>query len=777
MGKRKNIALFIGMIENEFSYSICEGAMLGAKELDANLFILPAGIINAVYDDEGANFYRYQDNVLYSCLKSKDIDAAIVEYGTITGFLSEEERVDFLKQFGDIPVILLYGDVEGYSSICIDNQAGLEEAIDHFVIQHNCTKIGFVSGPQSNRDALERLQVYRNTMAKHGLSVEENWIAYGNFSEYCEDLVESFILENPELEAIVFANDSMAMGGYKAMEKLHLKPGQDILVSGFDDTPIAMMLEPNLTTVKGDTKELAYYAVLECMEVIEGKELHKLVKSKLIVRASCGCQSMDMLKQEVNEMSSVIDLDVVHKLTDAVFEQYFSIFFESKETLRMKTIVENYFSYFFTMVTEDGRLVLDKSKFKQEFRKYTETYISGYIDLNRFFAVTHMLYGYVRDRLHLESDKLILSEMMTELEREFMISINKNKMVSDDRDKMFKISLAATTRDMLQYSGEERKKYSTIINKFQKMKFASSYIYTYENGIHCLKDDEWETPEHIYLKAYHDNSNICLYGGKGKQVSFCDIFSEQFMPKDRRFDMIVTPLYSREEQYGIMLTESELQNSRYASQMASQVSVTLEVIEIIEKQNQIKQELERNLEQIAANNKILDEMSRKDPLTELYNRRGFMNMVKQFVDNPVNHGKQAVAIYADMDGLKVVNDDFGHDDGDFALKSIATILNESFRETDVVGRMGGDEFAAFAMVCQPNYTQVLKDRIREIAKEFNAHCDKPYYVNVSIGAVEFTIEENINVEHLLNLADEDLYNEKKNKVKIIYKNPQPTTPY
>lgn len=770
MGKRKNIALFIGMIENEFSYSICEGAMLGAKELDANLFILPAGIIDAVYDDEGANFYRYQDNVLYSCLKSKDIDAAIIEYGTITGFLSEEKRLEFLRQFGDIPVILLYGDVEGYSSICIDNRVGLEEAIEHFIIKHKCTRIGFVSGPQSNKDAQERLQVYLNTMAKHGLSVEESWITYGNFSEYCEDLVESFILDNPDMEAIVFANDSMAMGGYKAMERLHLKPGEDILVSGFDDTPVAMMLEPNLTTVKGDTRELAFYAVMECPRVIAGEEIHKLVKSKLVVRSSCSCQGMDMLKQEVYEMSSVIELDAVRKLTDAVFEQYFSIFFESRETLRMKTIVENYFSYYFTMVNEDGRLILDKERFRKEFMIYAETYTAGYIDLSRFFAVTHTLYGYVRDRLVAEADKLVLSELMTEMEREFMISINKNKLVSDDKEKMFKISLAATTRDMLQYSGEERKKYSTIINKFQKLKFASSYICTYESGIHHVRDEEWEIPDHIYIKAYHDNTNTCLYGGKGKQLAFEDIFSPQFMPQDRRFDMIVTPLYSREKQYGLMLTESGLQDSRYASQMASQVSVTLEVMEIIDKQTQLKQELERNLEQAVANNKILDEMSRKDPLTELYNRRGFMNMVKQIVDNPFNKGKQAVAIYADMDGLKIVNDEFGHDEGDFALKAIAQILSESFRGTDVVGRMGGDEFAAFAMVCQGNYTQMLKERIRAIAAEFNEQCDKPYYVNVSIGAVEFTIEENINVERVLNLADEDLYEEKKSKVKVIYKN-------
>ena len=79
MGKRKNIALFVAMIENDFSYAVCEGALMGAAEIDANLYILPAGIIDAKYDDYDANCYRYQYNTLYSFVNSKAFDAVILE--------------------------------------------------------------------------------------------------------------------------------------------------------------------------------------------------------------------------------------------------------------------------------------------------------------------------------------------------------------------------------------------------------------------------------------------------------------------------------------------------------------------------------------------------------------------------------------------------------------------------------------------------------------------------------------------------------------------------
>ena len=163
-------------------------------------------------------------------------------------------------------------------------------------------------------------------------------------------------------------------------------------------------------------------------------------------------------------------------------------------------------------------------------------------------------------------------------------------------------------------------------------------------------------------------------------------------------------------------------------------------------------------------------MSRIDPLTQIANRRGFITKVKQLVTNPHNKGKRAVAVYADMDNLKIVNDEFGHDDGDFALTSIAHILTDSFRESDVVGRMGGDEFAAFAIVNQEDYCNIIRERIRNVSKEFNDHCDKPYYVNMSVGVYEFVIDEGINIEHMLNAADENLYQEKKTKKKVVYKN-------
>ena len=125
-----------------------------------------------------------------------------------------------------------------------------------------------------------------------------------------------------------------------------------------------------------------------------------------------------------------------------------------------------------------------------------------------------------------------------------------------------------------------------------------------------------------------------------------------------------------------------------------------------------------------------------------------------------------------MDSLKVVNDQFGHDDGDFALKSIANILTNSFRATDIVGRIGGDEFAAFALLGGTDNMNHILNRINKTMESFNASCDKPYYVNMSVGIYPFVCGDDIVLSDILEKADEILYQQKKTKRKSILKVPK-----
>ena len=134
-----------------------------------------------------------------------------------------------------------------------------------------------------------------------------------------------------------------------------------------------------------------------------------------------------------------------------------------------------------------------------------------------------------------------------------------------------------------------------------------------------------------------------------------------------------------------------------------------------------------------------------------------------------NLNKSAFVIYADMDNLKLINDQFGHEEGDYALKAIANILKKSLGEKPIVGRLGGDEFVAFLFAGDGDKEQDIRERITEETKRLNDSNDKPYYVSMSIGICSFTNKEDARLDDVMAKADADLYIQKKYKRNKIFK--------
>ena len=770
MGRRLNIALCIGMLDTEFSDAICEGALMAAKKIDANLFVLPAGIINVKNkpSEEELLRYLYQYNVLYSCPKSQSFDAVILEYGVITSLLEPEKKKEFLKDFGDIPILLMVGSEEGYHSITLDNKAGIKQAVHHLVEIHDCKKIGFVSGPKTNQDAIERLEAFKEAVKQYGLDDSENLIAYGDFTEFYPEITEELIKANPDIEAIVYANDQMAVSGYTALRNMNLEPGKDVLITGFDDSRFSIMMDPHFTSVRADTKEVAYRAVLACPDLVAGKYVDEQIASRLVVRESCGCNSVNIAKRITENMRKLRKEEFITYFAEEMVEEYFNIFYDQSEMVSATNVLKHYFEYYFGMVQPDGTLRLQEEELEAEYGKYTQLNERGYISLETLFLIDQILYRYVSDNVKDAHQCLALMEKITIMRENLSSNVRTRKLLTSEQGKTYEKLLGNITRDMLQQQfHDESKRYETVILKLQRMGYASSYIFIYENGIVNTGQSKWDMPEKLYVKGYHNRETVKLYSDFECEARFDEIFSDKYMPTDRRFDMLVLPLFSNEVQYGLLLIETELDSFSYAQQVASQVSVSMEAISIIREQNEIKKELEASLAKSVETNKVLDQMSRLDPMTGVTNRRGFFQTIQSIISDKNYYGKKAVAVYADMDNLKIVNDEFGHDDGDFAIKTIARVLSESFRSSDVVGRMGGDEFAAFAIVNQENFPQKIKDRIQASMKEFNDHCDKPYYVNISIGVYEFVIDETVNIEQVFSKADAELYIEKKEKKKRI----------
>ena len=158
----------------------------------------------------------------------------------------------------------------------------------------------------------------------------------------------------------------------------------------------------------------------------------------------------------------------------------------------------------------------------------------------------------------------------------------------------------------------------------------------------------------------------------------------------------------------------------------------------------------------------LYEYSIEDDLTGLYNRRGFLNIANDSIKRMED--KNYFVMFIDLDKMKEINDDYGHDIGDVALKETANILKTSFREGDIISRFGGDEFVVFVHDNRLDIVEKIKNRLIESVKLFNSRDINLFKLSLSIGISNSKdINKNQTLSQVINRADKQMYKVKTEK--------------
>ena len=158
----------------------------------------------------------------------------------------------------------------------------------------------------------------------------------------------------------------------------------------------------------------------------------------------------------------------------------------------------------------------------------------------------------------------------------------------------------------------------------------------------------------------------------------------------------------------------------------------------------------------------LQNLSLVDELTGLYNRRGFLAVTEQHLAAIRRNKKVPVVLYADLDGLKQINDSMGHQEGDRALITSAEILKDTFRTSDIVARLGGDEFVVLAAIERDETAELLASRLEERFAVHNSSPGRRYQVSMSVGIVHFNPDET-SIEEVTAQADRLMYEDKRRK--------------
>lgn len=158
----------------------------------------------------------------------------------------------------------------------------------------------------------------------------------------------------------------------------------------------------------------------------------------------------------------------------------------------------------------------------------------------------------------------------------------------------------------------------------------------------------------------------------------------------------------------------------------------------------------------------LETLSLRDDLTGLYNRRGFLTLVEQELKHAARTSERFILVFADLDGLKQINDRFGHHEGSHAIIKAAEILRQTFRTSDIVARLGGDEFTVLALAASDDNAETIKARLQEKTRLFNERRELPYEISISVGVVllDPQLRSHLSLDDIIRKADAAMYEHK-----------------
>ncbi len=190
-----------------------------------------------------------------------------------------------------------------------------------------------------------------------------------------------------------------------------------------------------------------------------------------------------------------------------------------------------------------------------------------------------------------------------------------------------------------------------------------------------------------------------------------------------------------------------------------QLLIQQQYLLLMQQNQRLEQEIAERLKAEA----VIRQLSLTDELTGLYNRRGFFLLAEQQLKMGQRTQTSCCLLFADIDGLKLINDTLGHKIGDQLIVASAQLLQQTFREADIVARLGGDEFVVLFPTCSDSANHVTNDfgaRLQTNITQFNQACSRPYQLSMSLGVQCGASTESASLDYMLATADKLMYDHK-----------------
>lgn len=292
--ERARIGFVVDWLNDSYQLEVLGGAARAATDESAQLIVLPGGVLGA---DHGHGARR---NGLYRLISTEHYDGLVVMTGTLGNAGGTDVMQSVARTFPRDRVCHVALPVEGSPSVLIDNRGGMRGMIEHLILVHNRRKIAFIRGPEANPEAEARFQAYQDVLEAFKIPFDARLVAPGNFLRQAgvaaiRLFFEGRGLSKNDIDAIVAADDLMALAAMEELRLRGLRVPTDVAVVGFDDVEEARFAFPPLSTIRQPLAEQGRAAVLAVLQRLRSGRVAAtpLLDTVCRFRRSCGCTAED----------------------------------------------------------------------------------------------------------------------------------------------------------------------------------------------------------------------------------------------------------------------------------------------------------------------------------------------------------------------------------------------------------------------------------------------------------------------------------------------------
>jgi len=647
--------------------------------------------------------------------------------------IQNEVRSQYLQELTEqrFPVLFIATGEQG-PTISVDNEAGIRQSVEHLAIVHGRRRIAFLAGhPNDRGDSASRLRAFRSALVEFGLDEDPKLVETGLHTvpggyEATRKMIEAGV----QFTALMGSNDASAIGAMQAIrDYTFLQVPRDVAVIGFDDQPDAMAQVPPLASVHVPLMEIGQQALALMHDHLKGNQNLASIQipTQLRARQSCGCLPQAMITKHQSQPRSRTARQPV-KTTDI----------QDIQTIRHK-LAEEMVAAFPPML----RFPFGEQTYQFCIR-LIDAFFAGLKEgnISRFQV---KLMEFLREMEHLEENVDMWQNAISALRRE-MIQLPatwnraETKRLADDMLHQARSAISESAQRQVhrhkyrqsiadQILGELTARLSATLDQQQAVEILEENLS--EIGIKHVRVGLFE-PDEDDPVAW----SVAIHPGLepvSRRFPSRGFPPPGLYPADEILNLIILPLIFQKELFGYVAFDAD--NLEPCATVARQLAATIKISRL---------------------HAQVTELSLRDPLTGIYNRRYF----DLFLDNELNRsarlGKRLAVIILDIDHFKIYNDTYGHPAGDKVIQNVARCIGQGRRSADAIARIGGEEFALILPEVEVEGSLIVAEKIRDAIRNSSGF---EHPITVSMG-VSVSLDDSTG-EALVKEADLALYEAKQ----------------